>query len=121
MLDDTADAYDAETHILSCVKKAGNIDLINYHEEYAGRQQTCYSVTGTFIIFGIFYLIMVIIVVSQLLEAERQDKARNHQILYALGMEEAFFKKMRYIEVVLESGIALVVGVVGIMLLYIIR
>ena len=121
LLDDTADAYDAETHILSCVKKAGNIDLINYHEEYAGRQQTCYSVTGTFIIFGIFYLIMVIIVVSQLLEAERQDKARNHQILYALGMEEAFFKKMRYIEVVLESGIALVVGVVGIMLLYIIR
>ena len=121
MLNDTADAYDAETHILSCVKKAGNIDLINYHEEYAGRQQTCYSVTGTFIIFGIFYLIMVIIVVSQLLEAERQDKARNHQILYALGMEEAFFKKMRYIEVVLESGIALVVGVVGIMLLYIIR
>ena len=121
LLDDTADAYDAETHILSCVKKAGNIDLINYHEEYAGRQQTCYSVTGTFIIFGIFYLIMVIIVVSQLLEAERQDKARNHQILYALGMEEAFFKKMRYIEVVLESGIALVVGVVGIILLYIIR
>ena len=121
LLDDTADAYDAETHILSCVKKAGNIDLINYHEEYAGRQQTCYSVTGTFIIFGIFYLIMVIIVVSQLLEAERQDKARNHQILYALGMEEAFFKKMRYIEVVLESGIALVVGVVGIMLLCIIR
>ena len=121
LLNDTADAYDAETHILSCVKKAGNIDLINYHEEYAGRQQTCYSVTGTFIIFGIFYLIMVIIVVSQLLEAERQDKARNHQILYALGMEEAFFKKMRYIEVVLESGIALVVGVVGIMLLYIIR
>ena len=109
LLNDTADAYDAETHILSCVKKAGNIDLINYHEEYAGRQQTCYSVTGTFIIFGIFYLIMVIIVVSQLLEAERQDKARNHQILYALGMEEAFFKKMRYIEVVLESGIALVV------------
>lgn len=121
LLNDTADAYDAETHILSCVKKAGNIDLINYHEEYAGRQQTCYSVTGTFIIFGIFYLIMVIIVVSQLLEAERQDKARNHQILYALGMEEAFFKKMRYIEVVLESGIALVAGVVGIMLLYIIR
>ena len=121
LLNDTADAYDAETHILSCVKKAGNIDLINYHEEYAGRQQTCYSVTGTFIIFGIFYLIMVIIVVSQLLEAERQDKARNHQILYALGMEEAFFKKMRYIEVVLESGIALVVGVVEIMLLYIIR
>ena len=32
MLNDTADAYDAETHILSCVKKAGNIDLINYHE-----------------------------------------------------------------------------------------
>mgnify|MGYP000650317116 CR=1 FL=1 len=30
LLDDTADAYDAETHILSCVKKAGNIDLINY-------------------------------------------------------------------------------------------
>ena len=121
LLNDTADAYDAETHILSCVKKAGNIDLINYHEEYAGRQQTCYSVTGTFIIFGIFYLIMVIIVVSQLLEAERQDKARNHQILYALGMEEAFFKKMRYIEVVLESGIVLVLGVVGVILLYIIR
>lgn len=121
LLDDTADAYDAETHILSCVKKAGNIDLINYHEEYAGRQQTCYSVTGTFIIFGIFYLIMVVIVVSQLLEAERQDKARNHQILYALGMEEAFFKKMRYIEVVLECGIALVLGVVGVILLYIIR
>lgn len=111
LLDDTADAYDAETHILSCVKKAGNIDLINYHEEYAGRQQTCYSVTGTFIIFGIFYLIMVVIVVSQLLEAERQDKARNHQILYALGMEDAFFKKMRCIEVVLECGIALVLGV----------
>ena len=121
LLNDTADAYDAETHILSCVKKAGNIDLINYHEEYAGRQQTCYSVTGTFIIFGIFYLIMVVIVVSQLLEAERQDKARNDQILYALGMEEAFFKKMRYIEVVLESGIALVIGVVGTILLYIIR
>lgn len=121
LLDDTADAYDAETHILSCVKKAGNIDLINYHEEYAGRQQTCYSVTGTFIIFGIFYLIMVIIVVSQLLEAERQDKARNHQILYALGMEEAFFKKMRCIEVVLECGIALVLGVVGTILFYIIR
>lgn len=111
LLDDTADAYDAETHILSCVKKAGNIDMINYHEEYAGRQQTCYSVTGTFIIFGIFYLIMVVIVVSQLLEAERQDKARNHQILYALGMEDAFFKKMRCIEVVLECGIALVLGV----------
>lgn len=111
LLDDTADAYDAETHILSCVKKAGNIDLINYHEEYAGRQQTCYSVTGTFIIFGIFYLIMVVIVVSQLLEAERQDKARNYQILYALGMEDAFFKKMRYIEVALESGIALVIAV----------
>lgn len=121
LLDDTADAYDAETHILSCVKKAGNIDLINYHEEYAGRQQTCYSITGTFIIFGIFYLIMVVIVVSQLLAAERQDKARNHQTLYALGMEEAFFKKMRYIEVVLESGIALVLGVVGVILLYIIR
>lgn len=121
LLDDTADAYDAETHILSCVKKAGNIDLINYHEEYAGRQQTCYSVTGTFIIFGIFYLIMVVIVVSQLLAAERQDKARNHQILYALGMEDAFFKKMRYIEVALESGIALVIGVVGVILLYIIR
>lgn len=121
LLDDTADAYDAETHILSCVKKAGNIDMINYHEEYAGRQQTCYSVTGTFIIFGIFYLIMVVIVVSQLLEAERQDKARNHQILYALGMEDAFFKKMRCIEVVLECGIALVLGVVGVMLLYIIR
>lgn len=121
VLNDTADAYDAETHILSCVKKAGNIDLINYHEEYAGRQQTCYSVTGTFIIFGIFYLIMVLIVVSQLLEAERQDKARNYQILYALGMEDAFFKKMRYIEVALESGIALVIGVVGTMLLYIIR
>lgn len=121
LLDDTADAYDAETHILSCVKKAGNIDLINYHEEYAGRQQTCYSVTGTFIIFGIFYLIMVVIVVSQLLAAERQDKARNHQTLYALGMEEAFFKKMRYIEVVLECGIALVLGVVGVILLYIIR
>ena len=111
LLDDTADAYDAETHILSCVKKAGNIDLINYHEEYAGRQQTCYSVTGTFIIFGIFYLIMVVIVVSQLLAAERQDKARNHQILYALGMEDAFFKKMRCIEVVLECGIALVLAV----------
>lgn len=111
LLDDTADAYDAETHILSCVKKVGNIDLINYHEEYAGRQQTCYSVTGTFIIFGIFYLIMVVIVVSQLLEAERQDKARNHQILYALGMEDAFFKKMRCIEVVLECGIALVLAV----------
>ena len=108
LLDDTADAYDAETHILSCVKKAGNIDLINYHEEYAGRQQTYYSVTGTFIIFGIFYLIMVVIVVSQLLAAERQDKARNHQTLYALGMEDAFFKKMRCIEVVLECGIALV-------------
>ena len=121
LLDDTADAYDAETHILSCVKKAGNIDLINYHEEYAGRQQTCYSITGTFIIFGIFYLIMVVIVVSQLLAAERQDKARNHQTLYALGMEEAFFKKMRYIEVVLECGIALVLGVVGVILLYIIR
>ena len=111
LLDDTADAYDAETHILSCVKKAGNIDLINYHEEYAGRQQTYYSVTGTFIIFGIFYLIMVVIVVSQLLAAERQDKARNHQTLYALGMEDAFFKKMRCIEVVLECGIALVLGV----------
>ncbi len=121
LLDDTADAYDAETHILSCVKKAGNIDLINYHEEYAGRQQTCYSVTGTFIIFGIFYLIMVIIVVSQLLEAERQDKARNHQTLYALGMEDAFFKKMRYIEVILESGIALVIGVVGVMIFYVIK
>lgn len=121
LLDDTADAYDAETHILSCVKKAGNIDLINYHEEYAGRQQTYYSVTGTFIIFGIFYLIMVVIVVSQLLAAERQDKARNHQILYALGMEEAFFKKMRCIEVVLECGIALVLGVVGTILFYIIR
>lgn len=121
LLDDTADAYDAETHILSCVKKAGNIDLINYHEEYAGRQQTCYSVTGTFIIFGIFYLIMVVIVVSQLLAAERQDKARNHQILYALGMKDAFFKKMRCIEVALESGIALVIGVVGVILLYIIR
>lgn len=121
LLDDTADAYDAETHILSCVKKAGNIDLINYHEEYAGRQQTCYSVTGTFIIFGIFYLIMVVIVVSQLLEAERQDKARNHQILYALGMEDAFFKKMRCIEVVLESGIALVIGVVGVMIFYVIK
>ena len=59
--------------------------------------------------------------VSQLLEAERQDKARNHKILYALGMEYTFFKKMRYIEVVLECGIALVVGVVGIMLLCIIR
>lgn len=121
LLDDTADAYDAETHILSCVKKAGNIDLINYHEEYAGRQQTCYSVTGTFIIFGIFYLIMVVIVVSQLLEAERQDKARNHQILYALGMEDAFFKKMRCIEVVLECGIALVIGVVGVMIFYVIK
>ena len=121
MLNDTADAYDAETHILSCVKKAGNIDLINYHEEYAGRQQTCYSVTGTFIIFGIFYLIMVVIVVSQLLEAERQDKASNHQILYALGMEDAFFKKMRCIEVVLESGIALVIGVVGVMIFYVIK
>ena len=121
LLDDTADAYDAETHILSCVKKAGNIDLINYHEEYAGRQQTCYSVTGTFIIFGIFYLIMVIIVVSQLLEAERQDKARNHQTLYALGMEDVFFKKMRYIEVILESGIALVIGVVGVMIFYVIK
>ena len=121
LLDDTADAYDAETHILSCVKKAGNINLINYHEEYAGRQQTCYSVTGTFIIFGIFYLIMVIIVVSQLLEAERQDKARNHQILYALGMEEAFFKKMRYIEVVLESGIALVIGVAVIISYYMMK
>lgn len=121
LLNDTADAYDAETHILSCVKKAGNIDLINYHEEYAGRQQTCYSVTGTFIIFGIFYLIMVAIVVSQLLEAERQDKARNHQILYALGMEDAFFKKMRCIEVVLESGIALVIGVVGVMIFYVIK
>ena len=121
LLDDTADAYDAETHILSCVKKAGNIDLINYHEEYAGRQQTCYSVTGTFIIFGIFYLIMVVIVVSQLLEAERQDKARNHQILYALGMEDAFFKKMRCIEVVLECGIALVLGVVGVMIFYVIK
>ena len=121
LLDDTADAYDAETHILSCVKKAGNIDLINYHEEYAGRQQTCYSVTGTFIIFGIFYLIMVIIVVSQLLAAERQDKARNHQILYALGMEDAFFKKMRCIEVILESGIALVIGVVGVMIFYVIK
>lgn len=121
LLDDTADAYDAEAHILSCVKKAGNIDLINYHEEYAGRQQTCYSVTGTFIIFGIFYLIMVIIVVSQLLEAERQDKARNHQTLYALGMEDVFFKKMRYIEVILESGIALVIGVVGVMIFYVIK
>ena len=121
LLNDTADAYDAETHILSCVKKAGNIDLINYHEEYAGRQQTCYSVTGTFIIFGIFYLIMVIIVVSQLLEAERQDKARNHQILYALGMENVFFKKMRYIEVVLECGIALILGVVGVMIYYVIK
>lgn len=121
LLDDTADAYDAETHILSCVKKAGNIDLINYHEEYAGRQQTYYSVTGTFIIFGIFYLIMVIIVVSQLLEAERQDKARNHQTLYALGMEDVFFKKMRYIEVILESGIALVIGVVGVMIFYVIK
>lgn len=121
LLNDTADAYDAETHILSCVKKAGNIDLINYHEEYAGRQQTCYSVTGTFIIFGIFYLIMVVIVVSQLLEAERQDKARNHQILYALGMEDAFFKKMRCIEVVLECGIALVIGVVGVMIFYVIK
>ena len=121
VLNDTADAYDAETHILSCVKKAGNIDLINYHEEYAGRQQTCYSVTGTFIIFGIFYLIMVVIVVSQLLEAERQDKARNHQILYALGMEDAFFKKMRCIEVVLECGIALVLGVVGVMIFYVIK
>ena len=66
---------------------------------------------STFIIFGIFYLIMVVIVVSQLLEAERQDKARNHQILYALGMEDAFLKKMRCIEVVLECGIALVLGV----------
>ena len=121
LLDDTADAYDAETHILSCVKKAGNIDLINYHEEYAGRQQTCYSVTGTFIIFGIFYLIMVIIVVSQLLEAERQDKARNHQTLYALGMEDAFFRKMRYIEVVLESGIALVIGVAVIISYYMMK
>lgn len=121
LLDDTADAYDAETHILSCVKKAGNIDLINYHEEYAGRQQTCYSVTGTFIIFGIFYLIMVIIVVSQLLEAERQDKARNHQTLYALGMEDVFFKKTRYIEAILESGIALVLGVVGVMIFYVIK
>lgn len=121
LLDDTADAYDAETHILSCVKKAGNIDLINYHEEYAGRQQTCYSVTGTFIIFGIFYLIMVIIVVSQLLEAERQDKARNHQILYALGMEDAFFKKMRCIEVVLECGIALVLGVVVLISYYMMK
>ena len=121
VLNDTADAYDAETHILSCVKKAGNIDLINYHEEYAGRQQNCYSVTGTIIIFGIFCLIMVVIVVSQLLEAERQDKARNHQILYALGMEDAFFKKMRYIEVVLECGIALVIGVVGVMIFYVIK
>lgn len=121
LLNNTADAYDAETHILSCVKKAGNIDLINYHEEYAGRQQTCYSVTGTFIIFGIFYLIMVVIVVSQLLEAERQDKVRNHQILYALGMEDAFFKKMRYIEVVLECGIALVIGVVVVMIFYVIK
>lgn len=121
LLDDTADAYDAETHILSCVKKAGNIDLINYHEEYAGRQQTYYSVTGTFIIFGIFYLIMVVIVVSQLLAAERQDKARNHQTLYALGMEDVFFKKMRYIEVILESGIALVIGVVGVMIFYVIK
>ena len=49
--------------------------------------------------------------VSQLLEAERQDKARNHQILYALGMEDAFLKKMRCIEVDLECGIALVLGV----------
>lgn len=121
LLDDTADAYDAETHILSCVKKAGNIDLINYHEEYAGRQQTCYSITGTFIIFGIFYLIMVVIVVSQLLAAERQDKARNHQTLYALGMEEAFFKKMRYIEVVLECGIALVIGVAVIISYYMMK
>lgn len=121
LLDDTADAYDAETHILSCVKKAGNIDLINYHEEYAGRQQTCYSVTGTFIIFGIFYLIMVVIVVSQLLEAERQDKARNHQTLYALGMEEVFFKKMRYIEVILECGIALVIGVAVIISYYMMK
>lgn len=121
VLNDTADAYDAETHILSCVKKAGNIDLINYHEEYAGRQQNCYSVTGTFIIFGIFYLIMVVIVVSQLLEAERQDKARNHQILYALGMEDAFFKKMRCIEVVLECGIALVLGVVVVIIFYVIK
>ena len=121
LLNDTADAYDAETHILSCVKKAGNIDLINYHEEYAGRQQTCYSVTGTFIIFGIFYLFMVVIVVSQLLEAERQDKARNHQTLYALGMEEAFLKKMRYIEVALESGIALVIGAAVIISYYVMK
>ena len=121
LLDDTADAYDAETHILSCVKKAGNIDLINYHEEYAGRQQTYYSVTGTFIIFGIFYLIMVVIVVSQLLAAERQDKARNHQTLYALGMEDVFFEKMRYIEVILESGIALVLGVVVLISYYMMK
>ena len=64
---------------------------------------------------------MVIIVVSQLLEAERQDKARNHQTLYALGMEDVFFKKMRYIEVILESGIALVIGVVGVMIFYVIK
>lgn len=111
-LNDMADAYDAETHILSCVKKGGNINLINYHEEYANQQQVCYSVTCTFIIFGIFYLIIIVILVSQLLEAERQDKEKNHQILKALGIEEVFFRKMRFIEVLLEGGIALVAGVV---------
>ena len=62
------------------------------------------------IIFGIFYMIRVVIVVSRLLKAERQDKVRNHQILYALGMETAFFRKMRYIEVVLECRSAFVLG-----------
>lgn len=111
-LDDTADAYDTEKHILSSVKKAGNINLINYHEIYAEQRQTCYSVTATFIIFAIFYVIMTVIVVSQLSEAERKDRARNHQIWIALGMEHTFFKKMQHIEVAMECGLALAAGAI---------
>lgn len=110
LLKDTADVYDTETHILGCVKKEGYIQVTNYHEEYQRQQQECYSLAAAFAVFGVLYGIMVMIVVGQLRETERQDKDRNYQIWKALGMEDSFIRKVGRVEIGLECAIAVAAG-----------
>lgn len=112
LLKDTADAYDIETHILSCVKKAGHIQVTNYHEEYQRQQQEYYSLVAAIAVFGTFYGIMVVIVVGQLRETERQDRDKNNRIWNALGMEDSFLRKLRRVEIGLECAIAVAAGAV---------
>lgn len=107
-----ADVLDTEEHILRNLKKMGTVGLQNYHQEYVKRQRELYSFIGMYSIVTVFYLVLIFIVLYQMLETEAYERRKSMEIFKALGMEEGFLMKMRWIEIILMAGFAAICGAV---------